>query len=327
MEKLISVVVPIYNVEKYLRKCLDSILEQTYCNLDIILVDDESPDNCGKIIEEYKKKDQRVRTIHQKNGGLSDARNAGIKIANGEYIIFIDSDDWVEKKMIEILYRNIEKYNSDISICEFIEEDDNGKVLSKKQYNYKFKEFNTFDAIKDLILQNTLTNHAWNKLYKINLFNNVRYPKGQLMEDVSTTYKLIENSSKVVYQNIPLYHYIQRESSILGNITEKRIKDQEFAFFKRNEYLYNKYPELNNIIQLDNLLNVKTLYYLSIMGNYKELYNSEQYKMYYKAYKPLYKSLKNDIKAMNNVSLNMFYINRNLYKTYVKLKKCIKDRI
>ena len=135
MNDLISVILPIYKVEKYLKKCIESILTQTYKNLDIILVDDGSPDKCGEIIEEFRKKDKRIRTIHQNNGGLSAARNNGIKIANGKYIVCIDSDDWIEKDMIEVLYKNIVNTNSDISICEFIEEDEYGKILSNKKYN------------------------------------------------------------------------------------------------------------------------------------------------------------------------------------------------
>lgn len=325
MEEIISVVVPIYKVEKYLEKCIKSILEQTYKKLDIILVDDESPDECGKIIERYKEKDSRIRTIHQKNGGLSDARNNGWKIARGEYILFIDSDDWIEKNMIEILYNNAKVNNADISICEFIEEDDDGNVLSSKKYNNEIRVFTSLEAIKELIQQNNITNHAWNKMYKTELFENIKYPKGQLMEDISTTYKLIESSDRVVYQSIPLYHYIQRGTSILGNITEKRINDQENAFFERNKYLSVKYPQYRKEIIIDNLLNVKNIYYLSVIGKYKNLYNSKKYKDYYKQFKPLYKEYKKELYDKDKTSLRLFYYNRNLYKLFTMIKSCIKE--
>ena len=324
MNDLISIIVPIYKVEKYLKKCVESILAQSYSNLDIILVDDGSPDKCGKIIEEFRKEDKRIRTLHQNNGGLSDARNNGIKIANGKYVICIDSDDWIEKDMIEVLYNNIIKTNSDISICEFIEEDDEGNILSNKKYNNEIIEFNSKKALKSLIKQDTLTNHAWNKLYKKNLFEGIEYPKGQLMEDVSTTYKLFEKAKKIVYQNTELYHYIQRGTSILGNITEKRIADQEQAFFDRNKYLVKKYPEFKTIIELDNLYNIKTLYYLAIMGGYKKLYNSKKYTEYYTEYKKIYKKNKKNLKIEGQKSLQLFYQYRNIYKLYVKLKKKIK---
>lgn len=324
MNDLISVILPIYKVEKYLKKCIESILTQTYKNLDIILVDDGSPDKCGEIIEEFRKKDKRIRTIHQNNGGLSAARNNGIKIANGKYIVCIDSDDWIEKDMIEVLYKNIVNTNSDISICEFIEEDEYGKILSNKKYNNEIIEFSSIEALRSLIKQDILTNHAWNKLYKKNLFDEIEYPKGQLMEDVSTTYKLFEKANKIVYQNTVLYHYIQRGTSILGNISEKRINDQELAFFDRNKYLMKKYPKLKMEIELDNLYNVKTLYYLAIMGGYKRLYDSQKYTEYYIEYKKLYK--KNNTEIKGRKSLRLFYKNRTLYKIYVKLKKKIKGK-
>lgn len=324
MDDLISVIVPIYKVEKYLKKCVESILEQTYSNLDIILVDDGSPDNCGNIIEEFRKKDERIRTIHQKNGGLSDARNSGIKIAKGKYIVCIDSDDWIEKDMIEVLYNDIINTNSDISVCEFVEEDDFQNILSTKKYTNEIIEFNSKEALKSLIKQDILTNHAWNKLYKASLFEGVEYPKGQLMEDVSTTYKLFEKANKIVYQNTSLYHYIQRGTSILGNITEKRINDQEFAFFDRNKYLMEKYSEFKEIIELDNMYNVKTLYFLAILGGYKNLYNSLKYAEYYAKYKKVYKENRKNPEFKGDKSLQLFYQNRIAYKMYVKLKRKIK---
>ena len=324
MDDLISVIVPIYKVEKYLKKCVESILEQTYSNLDIILVDDGSPDNCGDIIEEFRKKNERIRTIHQKNGGLSDARNSGIKIAKGKYIVCIDSDDWIEKNMIEVLYKDIINTNSDISVCEFVEEDDLQNILSTKKYNNEIIEFSSKEALKSLIKQDILTNHAWNKLYKASLFEGIEYPKGQLMEDVSTTYKLFEKANKIVYQNTSLYHYIQRGTSILGNITEKRINDQEFAFFDRNKYLMEKYSEFKEIIELDNMYNVKTLYFLAILGGYKNLYNSTKYAEYYAKYKKLYKENRKNPEFKGDKSLQLFYKNRIAYKMYVKLKRKIK---
>ena len=324
MDDLISVIVPIYKVEKYLKKCVESILEKTYSNLDIILLDDGSPDNCGDIIEEFRKKNERIRTIHQKNGGLSDARNSGIKIAKGKYIVCIDSDDWIEKNMIEVLYKDIINTNSDISVCEFVEEDDLQNILSAKKYNNEIIEFSSKEALKSLIKQDILTNHAWNKLYKASLFEGIEYPKGQLMEDVSTTYKLFEKANKIVYQNTSLYHYIQRGTSILGNITEKRINDQEFAFFDRNKYLMEKYSEFKEIIELDNMYNVKTLYFLAILGGYKNLYNSTKYAEYYAKYKKVYKENRKNPEFKGDKSLQLFYKNRIAYKMYVKLKRKIK---
>lgn len=326
MEELISVIVPIYNVEKYIRKCVDSILKQTYKNIEVILVDDGSNDECGKIIDEYKKMNGRIRVIHKENGGLSDARNCGMKYSTGKFLLFIDSDDWIDSEMVKKLYDNIKKYNADISICEFIEEDEEGKELSKKKYDEKILLFSSKEAIKDLIIQKNITNHAWNKLYKKEVFDNTEYPKGQLMEDVSTTYKLIENSKQIVYQNIALYHYIQRNKSILGNITPKRINDQEKAFFERNKYLEKKYPEYFTEIKIDNIKNVKTIYYLAIMCGEKSLYNSKKYKNYYVDARNVYKIVKENIDEKDKKSIDLFFRSRTLYKLYVKLKKIVRGR-
>lgn len=320
MEELISIIVPIYNVENYINKCVDSILNQTYKNLEILLIDDGSPDKCGKICDEYKSVDKRVIVVHKENGGLSDARNIGISLAKGKYISVIDSDDWIETNMIEVLYKNICKYKADISICDFSEEDIEGKQLMEKKATGEIKVFNNEEALNELVIQNNITNHAWNKLYRKELFKNIQYPKGQLMEDVSTTYRLFEESKCIVHQDVILYHYIQRNSSILGNITKKRIIDQENAFFKRNKYLVKKYPKLIDCINVDNMENVKAIYYLSVVGGFKELYASERFKQYYIKYKKMYNVYKNIIREDKRMSMNLFYFNRTLYMLYVRVK-------
>ena len=322
MSELISVIVPIYNVEKYLKKAVDCIVRQTYDNIEIILVDDGSTDNCGLICDEYYKKDNRIKVIHKENGGASEARNAGIEIAKGEYFAFIDPDDWIENNMIEVLYNNIKKYDADISICEYIKETIKGKVLKKKSGNKEIQIFNKKSSLCELIMQKNITNHIWNKLYKKKLFNEIRFPKGKLLEDISITYKLFEKSDKIVYQNISLYHYINRNSSILNRMTEKGINDLEEAVFSRNKYLLNKYPELYDIITIDNLRNVKSLYYFSIIGNYNKLYGSLKFKKYYNEYKTIYKKYKSKIQE-DKKSIRLFYTSKNVYILWIHIKKWI----
>ena len=213
---LISVVVPAYKVEEYIEKCLDSILNQTYKNLEIILVDDGSPDNCPKICDEYAKKDDRIKVIHKQNGGLSDARNRGIKEATGEYIAFVDSDDYLESEMYEYLYNLLIKYNADISICGYRTFDENSSM------NVATKEetcFNTIEALKALSEDIEVKNFAWNKLYKRSLFvdNNIEFPKGKIMEDIATTYKLFEKSKIIVAGEKCYYNYLIRTSGIIGS--------------------------------------------------------------------------------------------------------------
>lgn len=213
---LISVIVPCYKVENYLSKCIKSIINQTYSNLEIFLVDDGSPDNTGKICEEYAIQDKRIKVIHKENGGLSDARNVAIDIATGEYILFIDSDDYVSPNHIEHLFEMITKAKADIAI-EWLQPFYEGTEPIIDSLNGK-KEFivNADDALINMFYQKDFDTNACAKLYKHNLFDNVRYPKGWLYEDLPTTYKLILKSKKIIYSNYKSYYYLLRKNSIEG---------------------------------------------------------------------------------------------------------------
>ena len=216
--KLISVIVPVYQVELYVRKCLDSIIEQEYENLEIILIDDGSTDGSSQICDDYKSKDKRIKVIHRENGGLSSARNAGIDIANGEYIAFIDSDDWVDPKYIEKLYSVCEIYDCDIAQCSYenvINEDDfiwKDKTGGNKQpMLYTGREF----SYATYRLLSWECNLVWNKLYKKSLFEDIRFPVGKIHEDEFTTYKLVWKSDKVGVISDQLYYYRYRIGSIM----------------------------------------------------------------------------------------------------------------
>ena len=173
MEKdLISVIVPVYKVEKYLEKCIESVLKQTYTNLQIILVDDGSPDNCGKICDEYAKKDSRIEVIHKINGGLSDARNVGINRANGRYIGFVDSDDYIKEDMYEKLINLIKEYDADISICNLYDVIDGKEYVRNKDNG--IHEYSRIDILKEILLDKNIQSYAWNKLYKKELFDEIK---------------------------------------------------------------------------------------------------------------------------------------------------------
>lgn len=213
---LISVIVPVYNVEKYLDKCIRSIKNQTYKNLEIILVDDGSKDTSGLICKKYADEDPRIQVIHQDNKGLSAARNTGIHHASGRLIIFIDSDDYIHTRMIEILYNNLIEEEADISICDF-------NKLSESEDCIEIEESCGYECTSGIEFCHELYSGkqvqavvAWNKLYRIELFENDRYPEGKLHEDEFLTYKLLYNAQKVVYTEAKLYYYIQRKSSIMG---------------------------------------------------------------------------------------------------------------
>lgn len=230
---LISIIVPIYNVELYLRRCLDSVLNQTYTNLEIILVDDGSPDGCPQICDEYAVKDKRIIVIHKENGGLSAARNAGLDICKGEYISFIDSDDWVSEKYIETLFNISTKENADIAIGEYIST--SGNIL-KEQNSIFTKAFSSKEALFRLFSKNNTTyTISCAKLYKRELFSSLRFPIGKYHEDEFTTYILFYNSKKIVYTSEILYYYYQRAGSIVStrhpwDVLE--FLEQRYIFFK-----------------------------------------------------------------------------------------------
>lgn len=224
MHPTVSIIVPIYKVEKYLRKCIDSILSQSFCDFELILVDDGSPDNCPKLCDEYALKDERIRVIHKENGGLSDARNAGIKIAQGKYIGFVDSDDYIAPDMYKTLYELAEKHTADIAVCDavLVSEDQEAAFTDSES----IQVFNKEQALVANIYERKINVNAWNKLYRRELFAKIRYPKGMLYEDLATTYKLIDLSQKVVYTKAKKYAYLQRSGSIMNQTSYKMKADK-----------------------------------------------------------------------------------------------------
>lgn len=241
---LISVIVPVYNVEKYLPRCVDSILGQTYANLEIILVDDGSPDNCGKICDDYAKKDSRMKVIHKKNGGLSDARNVAIDVAKGEYITFVDSDDYVDANYVSYLYQLISENNCQVSViqpCSFHE----NTMPVAKQSAEQVKMLSSIEAIKTMFYQRGIDTSAWGKLYHNSLFKTgIRYPKGLLFEDNPVTFRLLYQSNQVAVSNRQLYYYMIRPDSIEGSLFNETKIQSAVAILK----LMFNYPEITNLV-------------------------------------------------------------------------------
>ena len=250
-QNLISIIVPIYNVEKYLDRCINSIINQSYKNLEIILVNDGSTDDSLKICEKYKLIDNRIKIINKKNGGLSDARNYGIDVAKGKYISFVDSDDLIHIDMYKILYDVISTKNSDIAICRYKKFNiNNGNYIiydsKKKKRNIKFNCVSNEYALGKCLNTKQFTVSAWSKLYKRELFNNLKFPVGTEMEDWAIIVDLMIKSKKVVMINQKLYYYFYRNNSIInGKFKENDLKLENI--FIRNLQLVDKnFPSLHN---------------------------------------------------------------------------------
>lgn len=240
MKNLISVIVPVYNVEEYLSKCIESIINQTYTNLEIILVDDGATDNCPAICDEYAKKDNRIKVIHQCNGGLSDARNTGLNMCQGEYIYLVDSDDYLELNAIEMLYIGAIRHDADITIGNINKVYPDGQVIPMKQL-----EEAVITDKKQIYRSASNYVTAWGKLYKKEIFESIRYPKGKLHEDAFVICDILKQATKVVQVEFHGYNYLQREGSIMNsNFTLKHLDSVE-ARLVRVEFYINEdmYPE------------------------------------------------------------------------------------
>lgn len=227
IQPLVSIIVPAYKVEKYLPKCIESILAQTYQNLEIILVDDGSPDNCGKICDEYGEKDNRIIVIHKENGGLSSARNAGIDICRGEYISFIDSDDFVSPYFIEILYKGIVECSADISGVDsgvtFIDETEQDVQFAQNGNDCQIDPIDPHEAIRRILYQ-SLPNGAQWRLYKREIFRELRFPFGYLFEDAATTHRAFMLAKKMALISAHTYAYRVRPDGIVRmKFTEKKL--------------------------------------------------------------------------------------------------------
>lgn len=212
MKPQISVIVPVYKAEPYLRRCVDSILGQTYSNLDVILVDDGSPDRCGAICEEYAAKDGRVRVIHKENGGLSDARNAGLSAMRGEYVTFVDSDDWLEPTALATLYGTMELFRADLVIGGHDRiEDGTGRQLSTHASPEASRVMDRSAAMEQALTQGCA---AWARLYKKEIHHGIFFPVGEINEDEAIVLSLLERCGRVAETGETVYHYRCRPESI-----------------------------------------------------------------------------------------------------------------
>lgn len=239
--KKVSIIIPVYKVEKYIEECLESLRNQTYTNLEIILCDDESPDRCPEICERYAQMDSRFKVLHKKNGGAASARNMGLDIATGDYLGFVDSDDVVKEDYIEKLVGLLEENDADIAVCAFTNlfvntekyvEMENTGDYSQVQYLERF-------------LQDWKCGLIWNKLFKKELLGDIRFAEGHVIDDEFFTYRLVMNAKKVIVCDLPLYRYRMRKSGVMNQGRQKKmLKDRMEYFPERFEVVTEKYPQL-----------------------------------------------------------------------------------
>lgn len=286
---LISVIIPIYNVEKYLHKCIDSIINQSYRNLEIILVDDGSPDNCGKICDEYVKKDYRIKVIHKENGGLSDARNSGMKISKGDYIAFVDSDDWLDCDLYEKIIKKSDNsddiiifglryigFDSDIEYCSNLENS-----------RFEINDENIMPLLK--LVKTSMLGYAWNKLYKKEIIKNTKFDDIRLREDICFNFKILKYAKYIRCVNICGYNYLQQPNSILHKSSIKNLKDINKVYnvlhgkieginTKNNSIIYNEIMQmyLSDIIMRDVIRNgeiteVEKIKYIKKIFSYRNI--------------------------------------------------------
>ena len=244
---LISVVLPIYNIESYLDRCMEAVLNQTYSNLEILMVDDGSPDGCPQICDRYAEQDSRVRALHKENGGLSDARNYGIAHARGEYITCIDPDDYVDSDYVEYLYRLIDKYETKMSICQHVTEYDNGSVKDHGSSGDELMDIET--CLRRMLYHDVIDTSAWAKLYHRSLFDTVSYPVGKIFEDIGTTYALMmqcDTGIAIGYES--KYHYMYHMNSIVNSSFSPRKLDLLEMTDKMGHEVVSVYPSIKQAV-------------------------------------------------------------------------------
>ena len=237
-----SIIVPIYKVEKYLEQCVESIIAQTYGNWELILVDDGSPDQSGRIADQYASQDSRILVIHKENGGLSDARNAGLEVATGDYITLVDSDDYIHPQMLELMLQAAGDGEEDVVICgyEMVYEGQTPKIQKFELSGVERIDGREIQQVYFKQSDQRLTyTVAWGKLYRRSCFDAIRYPKGKLHEDEHVTFQILYEASKIVYVELPMYYYLSRESSIMGDFAAKRF-DIFGGYSERMSYYMKK---------------------------------------------------------------------------------------
>ena len=255
----VSVIIPVYNVEAYLREALDSVIGQTYENLEIIVIDDGSTDNSGSICDEYALKDSRIRVIHQENKGLSAARNAGLNVMNGDLVVFLDPDDAYLPDYVETLVETQIREDADIVVCRYISYKETGKLNNKQKRALKPRighcSLNRTEALRALV-RNEINFGVWNKIYRRDLWNDLRFPEGHVYEDIATTHLVIDRSNKVTVIDDVLYMHRQRPGSITHTPSWTNLSDRILACSRLDEFVIKNTPSVFSTDDLNQRLQI-----------------------------------------------------------------------
>ena len=319
---MISIVVPVYNVQNFLEKCVNSIIAQHYEDIEIILVDDGSTDSSGQMCDEFEKKDSRIRVIHKKNGGLSSARNAGIAIAKGDYIGFVDSDDFVEPEMYGTLLDAILDTGKMIASC--------GQIIDlwgeRTIYKHTLKEMKIFskqESINEMLLLNVFDVSACDKLYDKRLFETIKYPEGKISEDAAIVFDILDKSNGMVHVGKPFYHYIYRKNSISKRTYSHKRYDAFVNCLKTEQFIKDNYPSLLKSCGV--YLSITIAYLLSEFEENPEL--KGEYKEDYLAYRKKFLENVDFLLSEKNVELKtkvrMLALKTGFYRVFLKARNLL----
>lgn len=323
---MISIIVPVYNAEKHLEKCLNSILNQTFTDFELILINDGSTDKSNIICENFAEKDSRISLINQENKGISSARNLGIKLAKKPYLAFIDADDWIETIYLEVLYNLIITHNADISICNHIVAYKNEIKKDPKHINEKTHIYSKNEALSLLLRDKEIRNFSWGKLYKTTLFEGIEYPEQTFYEDIYTTYLLFDQAKKVAKTNKALLYYVQHDSNATSakTISSKKNFDAYNGFQKQLDFVKANSHRLIDVSKIEIAL-AKNFYTLKKSLILEYLLDSELFTEQDVVFnKIMIKAIKNiNAFEMGLISYLKYYLsvhNPKLFLNYLKLK-------
>lgn len=261
----ISVIIPVYNVQDFLRQCVDSVLQQTYPYTEIILVDDGSTDNSGQICDEYQKQYDKIVVIHKENGGLSDARNVGYAKATGEYVFFLDSDDWIEADALESLYDLAKQEHADVAVANYWYQYEDRKVAANTMNQDMVLD--KTNAMKTLLQNSLVKNFAWGKLYRSEILKGLQFPVGKLFEDVYWTHLVFDRVTRIVVSKQELVHYRQRDDSISYRFDARKVHILQ-GYMERRIFIEKKYPQFLPLVD-ENIMRVTLGIYVDSVRHFQ----------------------------------------------------------